>query len=505
MTAKRLNIYESFIILLLIGKIVVHYFIVHPDYDLQRDEYLHLDQANHLAWGFESVPPLTSWISTIIKWLGNSVFWVRFFPALFGAITAYVGVRIVKELGGEYFAQMLTTVALIFSVLLRVNMLYQPNTFDILCWSLAFYFVIRYVNRGESNNLYYLAIVLGLGFLNKYNIAFLLLSLLIALPFTRHRKLFANKHFYWAILLSLIIISPNLYWQYSNGWPVISHMNELSESQLVNVNRVDYLKDQVLFFFNSVFLLILAFIGFFFYDSFKQYRLVFLTFVFVHLFFILLRGKSYYSLGLFPVMLSFGSVYLEKRLSRGGLRKLRLVVPLAIIAFFIPFANVLLPLKSPSAIAENGELFKKLGLLRWEDGKEHALPQDFADMLGWEEMARKTETAFLQIPLAERKRAIIIADDYGQAAAINYYGKEFLPDAVSFNTDYINWFPPVKDQLHFIVVGDKSDQEDIDSFKKFLVVDSVTTKYARERGTGIYLLSYPDNQIMEKLRRRLRE
>ncbi|KKX47100.1 hypothetical protein L950_0228290 [Sphingobacterium sp. IITKGP-BTPF85] len=28
-------------------------------------------------------------------------------------------------------------------------------------------------------------------------------------------------------------------------------------------------------------------------------------------------------------------------------------------------------------------------MLTWEDGKEHQLPQDFADMLGWKELAKK--------------------------------------------------------------------------------------------------------------------
>jgi hypothetical protein len=65
--------------LILIGfialKLVLQYILISPAYDLQRDEYLHLEQANHLAWGFQSVPPFTSWISYLILLLGNSVFW----------------------------------------------------------------------------------------------------------------------------------------------------------------------------------------------------------------------------------------------------------------------------------------------------------------------------------------------------------------------------------------------------------------------------------------------
>ena len=83
---------KDYIILasLVVLKFVLHYLLIGSMYDLHRDEYLHLDQAHHLAWGFQSVPPLTSWISCIIFWLGGSVFWVKFFPGLFGALTMVV-------------------------------------------------------------------------------------------------------------------------------------------------------------------------------------------------------------------------------------------------------------------------------------------------------------------------------------------------------------------------------------------------------------------------------
>ena len=76
--------------LFILLKFVLQYVLVNDVYELHRDEFLHLDQAKHLAWGFHSVPPVTSWISWIILQLGNGIFWVKFFPALFGALTILV-------------------------------------------------------------------------------------------------------------------------------------------------------------------------------------------------------------------------------------------------------------------------------------------------------------------------------------------------------------------------------------------------------------------------------
>ena len=74
-------------------KFILQYVLIHPVYELQRDEYLHLDQGLHLAWGYISVPPMTSWISFVIHALGGTVFWVKFFPAAFGAMTMASKVR----------------------------------------------------------------------------------------------------------------------------------------------------------------------------------------------------------------------------------------------------------------------------------------------------------------------------------------------------------------------------------------------------------------------------
>src|SRR5215212_8569659 len=104
------------LIAFILTKFVLQYVLISPEYDLQRDEYLHLDQANHLAWGYISVPPVTSWIAYIIKLLGNSFFWIKFFPALFGAFTMWIVWETIEELDGKSFALILGSLAVLVSV-----------------------------------------------------------------------------------------------------------------------------------------------------------------------------------------------------------------------------------------------------------------------------------------------------------------------------------------------------------------------------------------------------
>lgn len=44
------------------------------------------------------------------------------------------------------------------------------------------------------------------------------------------------------------------------------------------------------------------------------------------------------------------------------------------MALFIIIAKYLFPVLQPSLIVENKEGFEKIGMLRWEDGRNHALP-----------------------------------------------------------------------------------------------------------------------------------
>jgi hypothetical protein len=140
--AKHSLTLSGFILL----KFFLQYFLLSADYDLQRDEYLHLDQAHHLAWGYLSVPPFISWISYIIYLLGNSVFWIKFFPALFGALTIFVVWKAIEELNGNYFALILGATCVLFSALLRLNTLYQPNSFDVLCWTMLYFIIVKFIN-----------------------------------------------------------------------------------------------------------------------------------------------------------------------------------------------------------------------------------------------------------------------------------------------------------------------------------------------------------------------
>lgn len=478
------------ILLLLIAiKFFLQYVLINPVYELHRDEYLYLNQADHLAFGYISVPPFTAFISKIIYLLGGGVFWIRFFPALFGALTIIFTWLIIESIGGSLFSKVLASAALVFSALMRINILYQPNSFDILTWTVIFYLLINFIQSEKTKWLYYLSVIIAVGFYNKYNLLFLLAGLVIGLLLTYQRKIFANPAFWKALLISLILLSPNIIWQIANHFPVFQHMKVLKHNQLDNNSATGFLMSQVLFFFGSLPLTAGALAAFIFFKPFRPYRFIGISFVSVITLFAFMKAKGYYSVGIYPVIIAFGSVFTDYILSK----KWRLIVlPLLIVfnlTIFLFTLKVVYPIYSPVEITQNAKAFEKLGLLRWEDGKNHNLPQDFADMLGWREMADKSLAAYKMIPQSELENTLIICNNYGQAGALNYFNRKKMAEAYAFNTDYIYWLPHLKKIHNILLVGEKPSKEITGMFKEIRLTGTVENEYAREKDTGIYLLT----------------
>lgn len=488
--------------IVIIIKFILSYTLVHPPFELQRDEYLHLDLGRHLAWGYTSVPPFTGMLSYLILQLGKSVFWVKFFPTLFGALTILAVWMLVKHLKGGLFALLLSTTAVTLSVIMRINILYQPNSFDILSWTLVYLFLIKYLDGNNKKWISLTGLIFAVGFLNKYNIVFQLMGLLPALLLTKHRSIFLKKEVYIAAVLALIIIFPNLLWQQQNHFPVVNHMKELATTQLVNIQRLDFIKEQVLFFVGSIILLIAAFVSFFIYPPFKKYQFIFLSYVITLAIFIYLKAKPYYAIGLYPVLLAFGSVYLEKVLNSGWKLFLRPALILITILIFIPFVKRAFPIYSPEKLEK---LAISSGHLHtWEDGKTHALDQDFADMLGWKELARKVDFAYSTIK--DKEHTLILCDNYGEAGAVNFFTKVYGLQATSFNADYINWMNLDHTITTIISVKETADPAELlvnekKLFSSIRLIGKIENKYAREFGTGIYILSMPKLPVNTALSR----
>jgi hypothetical protein len=283
-------------------------------------------------------------------------------------------------------------------------------------------------------------------------------------------------------------------------------MKELSERQLVHVNRFDFFKEQLFDFIGSVFIILLAVYALLFYAPFRKYTLFVLAMIFTLAVFDYLRAKGYYAIGLYPIYIAFGSVFIGDILKESWKRYLQLVIIAIPVLFFILFFNVAFANRSPEYIVKNTKEYKELGLLRWEDGKDHSLPQDNADMLGWKELAYMVDSVYSKFP--KKEQTLILCDNYGEAGAINYYAKNINHTAVSFNADYINWFNLNTRYDNLIRVKENDGKENelrttSPFFSSAFIGGSVTNPLAREYGTTVFVFEKARIDIRNRIKQEI--
>ncbi|MBH8556429.1 ArnT family glycosyltransferase [Hymenobacter negativus] len=485
------------------------YFLTSPQYDLHRDEYLYLNQGRHLAWGYLEVPPLMAAQGWMSMALGGSFFWVKFWPFLWGAATLYLVMRLAQRLGGGWFATALAGTCYLGTAFARLNLLFQPNSFEVFGFLFCLYGLARYVQTERPRFLYWLGLGLGLGLLNKYTTLFFIAALGGALLLTPWRRLLGQRDFWGAAGLALLLWLPNVAWQIRHGVPFLHHMQLLHDTQLVHVEAAAFWKMQLLMCIGAVWVWMPGLLALLQGRALQPYRVVGLVVVFGIGLQALLHGKDYYTLGYYPVLFSFGAWWWEQRLrpfarpSRPSALAWRPVVQVALLSLPLLLMPLMLPfiysLRPPAAMAALRPRYAPLGLYRWEDGHDHALPQDYADMRGWREMADKTWAAYQSLPDSVRAHTLIKCDNYGQASALNYYNAHRpMPPAQSFNGSFLYWYPVREDWQAVILVDDEPDAELISHFASCRAFGRVEDPYAREKGAVITVGIKPDRAIISR-------
>jgi hypothetical protein len=486
-----------------IVKFLVSFVMIHPVYELHRDEYLYLAESDHLAWGYLEAPPLLSVLGYLSKLFGNSIGAVRFWGALFGAMNIVLIGKMVQSLGGKTYACLLACLAFFVGAYLRMNILFQPNFLEVFFWTLCLYCIIQVIQTNEHKNLYLLAIALAFAFYSKYTMVFLFAGFIMAFFLTPLRKWFLNRHLYFAGLLFLLLTAPNLYWQIAHNFPVMTHMKLLNELLLVHVSRKQFLIEQLLFNIPALFVWISGLIYIFTETIGKKYRAIVIIYFTTIAGLMFFNGKGYYSMGLYPTLFAFGGIALEKWTAntKSINRIFRLSMPAMMLLLLIPIFPALIPIDIPQNLEKNYRStgMDKTGILKWENNDIHAIPQDFADMLGWKEMAEKTARAYKQLPEEIRKETIIFADNYGQAGALNFYRKGLgLPEIFSDNASFLYWLPTRFPYRHVLLLDFKPRDSTDMVFKHFespIILDSLTNEYAREKGILIMLYKNGDDSV----------
>jgi len=471
------------------AKLVFHC-VFNNRYGYFRDEFDYIACGRHLAWGYVDQPPLIPFLTRIsLLVLGDSLRAVRFIPALASSAIVVLTAMIAREFGGRRYALILSAIAVVVAPMyLSDGSLQGTNCLEPLLWMGCVYFAILAINRDNPRYWLWFGVVAGIGLEEKYSIAILGFAIVVGLLLTEQRRALAGKWIWLGAVAAFLIFLPNIIWNFQNHWPFLELMRNIrADGRDVQLSALQYFGQQLLIMGPADLVWLPGLVGLLFSRRLKPYRMFGIAYLVCLTVFIVLYGKNYYLAPVYPVLIAAGAVWFEvgvERSRRGWLKPLRVVLLLAVGAWFAPLAVPILPVDQ--FISYMNHLPFKIP--RNEHSHMRAiLPQYFADQFGWTEMVAMVAQAWQQIPADERPGCGIFAQDYGQAGAIDFFGPRYgLPPALSGHQTYFLWGPRGYSGNCLIVLDD-SEERLKTLFEQVTFVGKSDNPYALERNIPVFI------------------
>ncbi len=432
-------------------------------YGYFRDELYYLACSEHLAWGYVDQPPLIALITWFSRHVtGDSLLSLRFLPALAGSTTIWLTGMLARRCGATGYGQVLACLGSLFAGgFLAFFHLLTMNAFELLIWTACAYLVLTILQTGNDRLWIWFGILCGIGLENKWSILMFGFGIFLGLLFTEARRTFLRPWIWIGFAIAIFLWLPNLIWNVQHHWPFLELMANIRHSgRDVALSPLGFLAQQVVFMnpatapvwlTGCIWLFVAKDEG-----GRHPYRVLGWCFAAVSVVLIILKGKAYYLWPAFPIIFAAGGVAIERALSRPAIswaKPLYLALVLICGTLLLP---ITLPVLSPEAYMRYSQAMH-LAPPAIEHQPVGPLGQQlYADMFGWEEMAKETGRAYAALPPELRAKTAIAAANYGDAGAIDFFGPRFgLPKAISGHQTYWFWGPREYTGESMLLIGER--------------------------------------------------
>ncbi len=235
-----------------------------------------------------------------------------------------------------------------------------------------------------------------------------------------------------ACLIPFALVSPMIYWNSVNGWPMIQFYQEFT-GDFSGGGPLNFLYTQLALvtFLNAPIFMI----GLYFYlrsDAGSQFRAFGLTYLILYAFMTVLNMKTYYLAPAYPMLYAGGAILIERStISKKGVFRWFGSKPylagLLVVALLL--APIAMPILTPPTV---------IGAYGSGDYQASPMP----DRYGWSGMVLNLSSAYDTLPASIKGQACIFTSNYGEASAVNFFGGSLgLPKAISGHNNYYIWGP----------------------------------------------------------------
>ena len=433
-----------------------------PHYGFYSDELYYLACADRPALGYVDHPPLFVWLLRLHRGIfGDSLFALRALPSVVGAATVFLAGWMAQRLGGGVAAQMLAALAVMVSgISLTIYGFFSVNCTGILLWTVATWVLLELCRSRDPRLWLALGGVLGLALLNKHTAVVLVAGVAVATVATPLRRDLRSRWPWLGALAAALIVAPNLYWQWANDWPSLAFYAGVEEGRKT-ASPLDQIALQVLAQ-NPASFPVWASGVFFFAFSARGARYRALAWLFATAFGLAMVGGSslpYRIGGVFPLAFAGGGVLLEgvRKLNAGRLHRIwnTWTLPAFMLAIGVAIATFGLPILPPPVLERHplhdATARQEVGW-RPEIGTNR-IPYHLGNRTHWKSFVAKVEEVVGTLDPAQREGAIILADYFGHAGALEHYAGDRVPPVYSPMTGYFLWGPPEGSPTTVISIG----------------------------------------------------
>lgn len=201
------------------------YYVIYGPLDLSPDEAHYWEWTRRPDLSYYSKGPMVAWLITMGTALfGNTEIGVRI-PAialsLATSVLLYLLGRNMYDRRTGFYAAVLYQIVPLFSAYGVVLTIDPPFMFF---WVLALLQMRRVLQKDSVMNWAVLGMIVGLGMLSKYTMAFFLICTVCWFVFSKDkRKYFLTPGPYAGVVAALLFFSPVIIWNAMNGWPTLLH------------------------------------------------------------------------------------------------------------------------------------------------------------------------------------------------------------------------------------------------------------------------------------------
>jgi MFS family permease len=431
--------------------------------------------SDRLGLGYLEVPPLPAFVLAIVRFfLGTSFLSLHIVPALIEATIIFITALIVKKLEGNLFALILSLVCVTLApIYIGHSAIFTYDIFDQLFWILSIYFIVMIITTENKQYWIYFGIAAGFGLLSKITILYLGLGVFLAFLLTKDRKKSLNKQFIIAGIIAFLIALPFIIWQVQNKFPLIEYFKNYT-AKVEKMNPIKFMVMQIIVM-NPIASItwILGLFYFLFHKQGKKFKVFGLIYIFIAIIFMLQQTKYYLLTSYYPILFAGGATFFSNLIASKKINWLKPVYVLFIILFGLILMPIVRPVISPEALTH---VLNKVGLSSHSGSSEMrqtgALPQQLADMFGWEDMTQKVAKIYNSLSDEEKKNACILTENYGEAGAIHFYKNKYnLPEPICGHNIFYFWGTRNNTGRVAIIIGmEEKNKEELEKYYQCVTI-----------------------------------